>query len=107
MIDSQDIRKVDLHWYRSQSRILLVVQGQIFDSSFLVGIVSQEPVLFDVSIRENIAYGDNNREDISMDEIIRAAKDANIDHFIQSLPQVSFISYASQKNLSRKLFLGL
>ena len=59
--------------------------------SLIVGIVSQEPVLFDVSIRENIAYGDNNRKEIPLDEVIQAAKDANIDHFIQSLPQVSFI----------------
>ncbi|CAF3939943.1 unnamed protein product, partial [Rotaria sp. Silwood1] len=38
------------------------------------GIVSQEPVLFDMSIRENIAYGDNSRKDIPLDEIIQAAK---------------------------------
>ena len=56
---------------------------------FLVGIVSQEPVLFDMSIRENIAYGDNSRSDISMDEIIRVAKDANIHDFIELLPTVS------------------
>ena len=54
-----------------------------------VGIVSQEPVLFDMSIRENIAYGDNSRSDIPMDEIIEAAKNANIHDFIQSLPTVS------------------
>ncbi len=27
-----------------------------------IGIVSQEPVLFDTSIAENIAYGDNTRK---------------------------------------------
>jgi ABC-type multidrug transport system fused ATPase/permease subunit len=54
----------------------------------LVGIVSQEPVLFDLSIRENIAYGDNSRQDIPLDEIIQAAKHANIHDFILSLPQV-------------------
>jgi ABC-type multidrug transport system fused ATPase/permease subunit len=42
-----------------------------------------------MSIRENIAYGDNSRKDIPLDEIIQAAKDANIHDFIQSLPQVS------------------
>jgi ABC-type multidrug transport system fused ATPase/permease subunit len=56
---------------------------------FLVGFVSQEPVLFDMSIKENIAYGDNSRDDIPMEEIIEAAKNANIHHFIQSLPEVS------------------
>ena len=54
-----------------------------------VGIVSQEPILFDMSIRENIAYGDNSRTDIPMDEIIAVAKDANIHDFVQSLPEVS------------------
>ncbi|CAF4251554.1 unnamed protein product, partial [Adineta steineri] len=51
------------------------------------GIVSQEPTLFDMSIRENISYGDNNREDIPLDEIIQVAKTANIHDFIQSLPR--------------------
>ncbi|CAF4931752.1 unnamed protein product, partial [Rotaria sp. Silwood2] len=50
------------------------------------GIVSQEPILFDMSIRENIAYGDNSRKDIPLDEIILAAKNANIHDFIQFLP---------------------
>ena len=56
----------------------------------LVGIVSQEPVLFNMSIRDNIAYGDNNRKDIPLEEIIEAAKSANIHDFIQLLPQVSY-----------------
>lgn len=54
----------------------------------LVGVVSQEPTLFDLSIRENIAYGDTSRDDISIEEIIQVAKDANIHDFIQQLPQV-------------------
>ena len=41
-----------------------------------------------MSIRENIAYGDNSRTDIPMDEIIAAATDANIHDFVQSLPEV-------------------
>ena len=53
-----------------------------------MGIVSQEPVLFDASIQDNIAYGDNSRQ-IPMDEIIQAAKGANIHNFIQTLPNVS------------------
>ncbi len=56
---------------------------------WLVGIVSQEPILFDISIRENIAYGDNSRKDIPLDEIIEAAKKANIHDFIHLLPDVS------------------
>ncbi|XP_005191448.1 multidrug resistance protein homolog 49 isoform X2 [Musca domestica] len=52
-----------------------------------MGLVSQEPVLFDRSIAENIAYGNNFRENIPMAEIIEAAKKANIHNFITSLPQ--------------------
>ena len=52
-----------------------------------LGIVSQEPVLFDRSISDNIAYGDNTRE-VSMDEVVEAAKKANIHSFVASLPQV-------------------
>lgn len=51
-----------------------------------IGLVSQEPVLFDKTIAENIAYGDNSRE-ITIDEIIEAAKAANIHEFITNLPR--------------------
>ncbi|GAB0096239.1 Multidrug resistance protein homolog 65 [Sergentomyia squamirostris] len=50
-----------------------------------IGIVSQEPVLFDRTIAENIAYGDNSKE-VSLAEVIEAAKQANIHSFITSLP---------------------
>lgn len=66
---NKDITKLDLYWLRSQ-----------------IGIVSQEPILFDMSIAENIAYGDNSRE-VPMDEIIAAAKKANIHDFIDRLPE--------------------
>ncbi|XP_042911163.2 ATP-dependent translocase ABCB1 [Parasteatoda tepidariorum] len=51
-----------------------------------IGLVSQEPVLFSYSIAENIAYGDNSRT-VEMQEIIEAARQANIHNFISSLPQ--------------------
>ncbi|XP_047544251.1 multidrug resistance protein homolog 49-like [Vanessa atalanta] len=51
-----------------------------------LGVVQQEPVLFDRTIAENIAYGDNNRK-ITTHEIITAAKAANIHNFIVSLPK--------------------
>ena len=47
----------------------------------------QEPTLFDCSIADNIRYGANFRE-VSQDEVIQAAKDANIHNFISSLPKV-------------------
>lgn len=55
---------------------------------YQLGVVGQEPVLFDRTIAENIAYGANDR-DISMDEIIEASKNANMHNFICSLPLVS------------------
>lgn len=50
-----------------------------------LGIVSQEPILFDKTIAENIAYGDNSRK-VTESEVIAAAKSANIHDFIVSLP---------------------
>lgn len=50
----------------------------------------QEPVLFSVSVGENIAYGlpDDN---VTKDEVIKAAKAANAHDFIVTLPQVCFL----------------
>lgn len=52
-----------------------------------LSIVSQEPVLFDRTIAENIAYGDNSKV-VDMTDIISAAKTSNIHDFIVSLPMV-------------------
>lgn len=49
--------------------------------------MSQEPILFDCSIAENIRYGDNSRV-VSQEEIEEAAKAANIHTFIEKLPEV-------------------
>ena len=49
-----------------------------------MGVVSQEPVLFDMTIMDNIKFG---REDATMEEIEQAAKDANVHNFIEGLPQ--------------------
>jgi ATP-binding cassette subfamily B protein len=48
------------------------------------GMVLQDTWLFNGTIRENIAYG---RENATEDEIFRAAKTANADHFIRTLPE--------------------
>ena len=48
-----------------------------------IGIVSQNIFLFDGTIRENITYG---RSDISEEEMISAAKRANIHDYIITLP---------------------
>ena len=52
-----------------------------------MGLVSQKPVLFDTSIRDNIAYVDNSR-DVPMHEIIQAAMNANIHNFVENLTDV-------------------
>ena len=52
-----------------------------------MALVSQEPVLFSYSIRDNIAYGDNFRETVPFDEIVHAAQMANVHDFIKNLPQ--------------------
>ena len=67
-IEEQDIKKLNVPFVRSK-----------------LGIVSQEPVLFDRTIADNIRYGDNTR-DVSMEEVIEAARKANIHSFVSSLP---------------------
>jgi ATP-binding cassette, subfamily B, bacterial len=49
-----------------------------------IGVVPQEPMLFAVSVRENIAYG---RPEASMDEVEAAARAARAHEFIVDLPQ--------------------
>ena len=65
-IDAIDIRRVTFDSLRGQ-----------------IGIVSQESILFNDTIRNNIAYG---RPDIPDDRIIQAAKMANAHGFITKLP---------------------
>ncbi|KFP75316.1 Multidrug resistance protein 2, partial [Apaloderma vittatum] len=71
-----------------------------------LGLVSQEPILFDCSIAENIAYGDNSRV-VSQKEIEEAAKAANIHTFIEKLPEVRgflfffFLIFNTQKYNTR------
>ncbi|HFL3544991.1 TPA: ABC transporter ATP-binding protein [Clostridioides difficile] len=50
----------------------------------MFGVVLQDTWLFNGSIKENIAYS---KSDATMDEIVRAAKSARVDHFIRTLPQ--------------------
>ena len=56
--------------------------------------MSQEPVLFDCSIKDNIIYGipDGERDDVTMEQVEEAAKSANIHHFISSLSQGALFS---------------
>ncbi|HDS16627.1 MAG TPA: lipid A export permease/ATP-binding protein MsbA [Proteobacteria bacterium] len=49
-----------------------------------IAIVSQQTVLFNDTVRNNIAYG---RTDLSLDDIINAARSANAHTFIEELPE--------------------
>ncbi|BES99804.1 Multidrug resistance protein [Nesidiocoris tenuis] len=66
LVDGYDVRFLNLRWFRRN-----------------VGVVSQEPVLFAVSVAENIRYG---REGVTDDDIVKAAKIANAHNFIEALP---------------------
>jgi ABC-type multidrug transport system fused ATPase/permease subunit len=70
LLDGHDIRSLDIQWLRS-----------------LFGLVQQEPILFNLSIRDNIAYGDNSRQ-VTQEQIETAARKANIHDVIISLPEV-------------------
>src|SRR3546814_12226676 len=66
-VDGQDVRDVTLASLRAA-----------------IGIVTQEPALFDDTVRANIAYG---RPDATEDEIVAAARSAAAHDFIMALPE--------------------
>jgi subfamily B ATP-binding cassette protein MsbA len=67
LIDGQDIRDVTVESLRAQ-----------------IGIVTQQTILFNETVRNNIAYGKIGQP---FEEIVRAAKAAHAHEFIQNLPQ--------------------
>lgn len=68
LIDGTNLKEFQLKWIRQK-----------------IGLVSQEPVLFASSIKDNIAYG---KHDATDHEIRVAAKISNAENFINNLPQV-------------------
>ena len=70
LVDGTDIRQLRLHDLRA-----------------LMGIVSQEAVLFNDSVRSNIALGENDDGAASPEAIARAARAANAHDFIMALPE--------------------
>jgi ABC-type multidrug transport system fused ATPase/permease subunit len=64
LLDGENIKNLKLEWLRSQ-----------------IGLVTQEPALMSLSIRENIAYG----RSATPDQIEEAAKTAHAHTFISSL----------------------
>ncbi|KAK8693709.1 hypothetical protein V6N13_071280 [Hibiscus sabdariffa] len=67
LIDGINLKEFQLKWIRGK-----------------IGLVSQEPVLFSSSIRDNIAYG---KEGATSEEISAAVELANAAKFIDKLPQ--------------------
>uniref|UniRef100_A0A8C7B913 ATP-binding cassette sub-family B member 5 n=2 Tax=Neovison vison TaxID=452646 RepID=A0A8C7B913_NEOVI len=84
LFDGVDVKELNVQWLRSQ-----------------IAIVSQEPVLFNCSIADNIAYGDNSRV-VPLEEIKEVAKAANIHSFIEGLPE----KYNTQVGLKGTLLSG-
>ncbi len=68
-IDGKQINEYNLKWLRQH-----------------IGVVSQEPILFHTTIRENILFG---RDSATDEEIFEAAKMADAHNFIMTLPDVS------------------
>ncbi|NWR14358.1 ABCBB protein, partial [Emberiza fucata] len=68
LIDGHDSKNINVQFLRSK-----------------IGIVSQEPVLFDCSIADNIKYGSNTKE-VTMEKVIEAAQKAQLHDFVMSLP---------------------
>lgn len=64
-VDGMDVRELDVHWYRKH-----------------MALVSQEPVIYSGSIRDNIVFG---KLDASENEVVEAARAANAHEFISSL----------------------
>ncbi|HNG89583.1 MAG TPA: ATP-binding cassette domain-containing protein, partial [Saprospiraceae bacterium] len=62
-------------------------QLRLHDLRALMGIVSQEAVLFNDSVRSNIALGENDDGAASPEAIARAARAANAHDFIMALPE--------------------
>ncbi len=66
LLDGRDLRAYNLRWLRGR-----------------VGLVSQEPLLFSCSVLDNIRYG---RPDASMEEVVEAARAANVHDLIEGMP---------------------
>ena len=73
IVDGKKIQEYNLRWLRQR-----------------IGVVSQEPILFNTTIRENILFG---RDSATDEDIYRASEIANAHDFISCLPDVSVIFY--------------
>ncbi|KAI9478271.1 MAG: P-loop containing nucleoside triphosphate hydrolase protein [Benjaminiella poitrasii] len=67
-LDGHDIKDLNVRWLRQQ-----------------IGVVSQEPVLFNMTVRQNLLMGVE--QDVSESALVSACKEANCHTFISQLPQ--------------------
>lgn len=72
LLDGVSIDKLQLKWLRSH-----------------MSLVSQEPLLFSTTIKDNIVFG---KDDVEMEDVLQASKASDAHSFISSLPQ----SYSTQ-----------
>jgi ATP-binding cassette subfamily B (MDR/TAP) protein 1 len=79
LLDGVDIQRLQVKWLRQQ-----------------MGLVSQEPVLFNDTIRANIAYG--NAGIVSDEQVIAASKASNAHKFISGLPK-GYDTYAGERGV--------
>ncbi|CAO3608104.1 unnamed protein product [Mucor fragilis] len=68
IVDGKDLKEYNVAWLRSQ-----------------IGVVSQEPVLFNMTIKQNLLMGVT--EEITNDDIVAACKKSNCHSFISELPE--------------------
>ena len=67
LVGGNDAKSLDINWLRSN-----------------IGLVGQEPVLFDTTVATNISFG---KEGATLEEIVQAARDANADGFVSEMPE--------------------
>lgn len=70
LLDGRDLRSYNVQSLRQQ-----------------IGVVGQEPVLFNMTIKHNLLMGVEDTESVSHDDIVEACKKANCHGFISQLPQ--------------------
>ncbi len=68
-LDGESVNGLNIRWLRQ-----------------VTAVVSQEPVLFDATIEQNVRYG---RDDVTQADIERACQQANAHAFIRELPKVT------------------
>lgn len=80
MVDGNNVKELNVAWLRKH-----------------IGVVGQEPVLFNTTISENISFG---AEGATEKDIEEAAREANAHDFISKLPMVCILFYRWKDEVS-------